>query len=113
VVGVPREQVFVASKLWNSDQGYDKALGAFDASPKRLNHPTISQIAKSMGKSPAQILLRWGLQHDFVVLPKSVTPARIQENAKLFDFSLDAPTMNRLDALEEGLATGWDPATQA
>jgi 2,5-diketo-D-gluconate reductase A len=47
------------------------------------------------------------------VLPKSVTLARIVENAALFDFELDASAMARLDALEEGLVTGWDPADQA
>jgi len=208
--GVPRDQVFVTSKLWNNDQGYDKALLAFEASMKRLkleyldlyllhwpvaqlrldswraleqlaadkrvrsigvsnflaphlqelqghartlpavnqielspflqrrdtvslcrqlgitlvayspltrglrlNHPVIAEISERSGRSPAQVLLRWGLQHGFIVLPKSVTPARIQDNARLFDFSLDAAAMSRLDALEEGLVTGWDPATQA
>jgi diketogulonate reductase-like aldo/keto reductase len=207
--GVPREQVFVTSKLWNNDQGYDKALLAFEASLKRLKleyldlylihwpvaqlrleswraleqlleskrvrsigvsnflashlqelksharvlpavnqielspflqrretvalcrqlgitlaayspltrglrlgHPVVLEVCQRCGKSPAQVLLRWGIQHGFVVLPKSVTPGRIQENAQLFDFSLDTDAMARLDALEEGLVTGWDPATQ-
>ena len=65
-----------------------------------------------MGRSPAQVLLRWGVQHGAVVLPKSANPARIEENGAIFDFALDAGTMARLDALEEGLATGWDPAEQ-
>jgi diketogulonate reductase-like aldo/keto reductase len=207
--GVPRDQVFVTSKLWNNDQGYDKALLAFDASMKRLKleyldlyllhwpvarlrldswraleqlaadkrvrtigvsnflvshlrelkakarvlpavnqielspflqrretvalcdelgivlaayspltrgqrlgHPVVAEISKRSSRSPAQVLLRWGLQHGFVVLPKSVTPARIQENAQLFDFVLDAEAMSQLDALDEGLVTGWDPASQ-
>lgn len=75
----------------------------------RLAHPEVVDIARAVGRSPAQVLLRWGLQHDLVVLPKSTTPARIAENAALFDFSLDAHAMERLDALEEGLVTGWDP----
>jgi diketogulonate reductase-like aldo/keto reductase len=69
-------------------------------------------LASKTGKSPAQILLRWGVQKGFVVLPKSVTPARIEENAALFDFELDSSAMAQLDGLEEGLVTGWDPATQ-
>jgi diketogulonate reductase-like aldo/keto reductase len=208
--GLPREQIFVTSKLWNKDQGYDQALLAFDASMKRLKleyldlylihwpvpklrleswraferlladervrsigvsnflsshleelqrvakvlpavnqielspflqrretvascrklgitlaayspltrgqrltHPVVVELAQQLGRSPAQILLRWGIEHGFVILPKSVTPSRIEENAKLFDFSLDAAAMSRLDALEEGLVTGWDPATEA
>ena len=207
--GVPRAEIFVTTKLWNADHGYDKALRAFDASAarlgldyvdlylihwpvagkrldswraleslfdakrarsigvsnylvphlvellakathvpavnqleltpflqrretralckqhqivveayspltrgKRLGHPVVQAIAQEVGRSPAQVLLRWGVQHGLVVLPKSVTPERIAENAALFDFALDAAAMERLDALEENLTTGWDPATQ-
>ena len=206
--GVAREQLFVTTKLWNNDQGYDKALRAFDASLRRLRleyidlylihwpvpelrleswraleqlfadkrvraigvsnfltphlqelqgkakvlpatnqieltpflqrhetvtlcrklgitleayspltrgqrlgHPVVAELAQQIGRSPAQVLLRWGIQQGFVILPKSVTPARIEENAAL-DFELDAAAMQRLDALEEGLVTGWNPATQ-
>jgi diketogulonate reductase-like aldo/keto reductase len=80
---------------------------------QKLDHPTVVAIAKSVSRSPAQVLLRWGIQQGFVVLPKSVTPARIAENGKLFDFELDARAMAELDQLEEGLVTGWNPATQA
>ena len=66
-------------------------------------------IAREVGRTPAQVLLRWGIQHGLVVLPKSVRRERIAENAALFDFALDAAQMAQLDALEEGLATGWDP----
>jgi len=207
--GVPREQIFVTTKLWNADQGYDQALRAFDASlarlgleyvdlyllhwpvagkrldswralerlhdekrarsigvsnflvahlkellpsakhvpavnqielspflqradtvalclehgivveaysplthGQRLGHPAVVEVARSIGRSVAQVLLRWGLQHGFVILPKSTKPARIAENGGLFDFALDDAAMRRLDALEEGLVTGWDPATQ-
>jgi diketogulonate reductase-like aldo/keto reductase len=208
--GVPRVELFITSKLWNKDHGYDAALRAFDASlarlkleyldlflihwpvaelrleswraleklyadkrarsigvsnylaphlreleakaqvlpaanqieltpflqrsetvslcrelgialeayspltrGQRLNHPVLVALSRRTGKSPAQVLLRWGLQKGFVLLPKSVTPARIAENAALFDFELDQEAMLELDALEEGLVTGWDPATQA
>ena len=79
---------------------------------QRLDHPVVAEIAGQTARSPAQVLLRWGLEHGFVVLPKSVTPARIEENAALFDFTLDASAMQKLDALEEGLITGWDPSSQ-
>jgi methylglyoxal/glyoxal reductase len=208
--GIPRDQIFVTSKLWNNDHGYDKALVAYDASLKRLkldyldlylihwpvaglrldswraleqlstdkrvrsigvsnfmaphlqelakvakvlpavnqieltpflqrqetttlcrelgikleayspltrgqrlNHPVVLELATLLARSPAQVLLRWGIQQGFVILPKSVQQARIEENAALFDFELDAQAMQRLDALEEGLVTGWNPADQA
>jgi len=207
--GIPRAEIFVTTKLWNQDQGYDSALRAFDSSLKRLgleyvdlylihwpvaelrleswraleqlfkdqrarsigvsnfltphlkelaasakvlpavnqieltpflqrrdttalcrelgialeayspltrgerlNHPAVLEIAAAVQRSPAQVLLRWNVQHGAIVLPKSVTPARIAENAGLFDFELDASAMSRLDGLEEGLVTGWNPADQ-
>jgi diketogulonate reductase-like aldo/keto reductase len=76
---------------------------------ERLGHPEVVRVAREVGRTPAQVLLRWGLQHDLVVLPKSVRKARIAENLSLFDFALEAGHMAALDALEEGLVTGWDP----
>jgi len=207
--GVPWAEVFVTTKLWNDDQGYDQALRAFDASlarlgldyvdlylihwpvagkrleswralerifgdrraraigvsnylvphleellahakvvphvdqieltpflqrrdtralcakhgivveayspltrGARLSDPVVVDVARALGKTPAQILLRWGIQHGHVVLPKSIRRERIAENAALFDFELAPAAMARLDGLEAGLATGWDPATQ-
>lgn len=207
--GIPREEIFVTTKLWNDDQGYDSALRTFDESlerldlgyvdlylihwpvprrrleswralerikaegraraigvsnflvphleelftvaneppsvdqieihpflqhraaralcarhgivveayspltrGRRLEHPVIVDVAQRVGRSPAQVLLRWGLQHDLVVLPKSRHEGRIGENADIFDFSLDAHAMKALDDLDEGHATGWDPRRQ-
>jgi diketogulonate reductase-like aldo/keto reductase len=78
----------------------------------RLEHPVVLDIAGRVKRSAAQVLLRWGIQRDLVVLPKSTQPRRIAENAALFDFVLGADDMTTLDGLEEGLTTGWDPATQ-
>jgi len=75
----------------------------------RLEHPVVVDVARRVARSPAQVLLRWGLQHDLVVLPKSSHSARIAANLALFDFELGAEEMARLDGLEEGFATGWDP----
>jgi diketogulonate reductase-like aldo/keto reductase len=58
------------------------------------------------------VLLRWGIQHGMVVLPKSVNEGRIAENVAVFDFELDVASMRMLDALEAGAATGWDPRSQ-
>ena len=207
--GIPRSEIFVTTKLWNTDHGFDAARRAFDASLKRLgldyidlylvhwpvpklrrdswraleqlfderraraigvsnymvnhleellgearvppavnqievspflqmrevravcrahgivveayspltkgvrlDHAVVGDVARRIGKTPAQVLLRWGLQHDMVVLPKSVRPERIRENAAIFDFVLDEESMAQLDGLEEGLVTGWDPRGQ-
>lgn len=77
----------------------------------RLGHPVVRGVADALGRSPAQVLLRWSLQHGLIVLPKSVGRDRIAENAALFDFAIDPSQMAELDALEEGLVTGWDPRT--
>jgi len=204
--GVPREKVFVTTKLWNSDHGYDSALSACDRSldrlglgyidlylihwpvPKlrketwnalvelqrrgtcraigvsnytvkhleelledsevtpsvnqvefnpflyqkellrfcndkgiqleayspltrghKLGHPTVVEIARRYTKSPAQIMIRWSLQHGLVVIPKSARPERIGENSEVFDFELSPAEMAKLDSLSEDLHMDWDP----
>ncbi|MGE7638419.1 aldo/keto reductase [Peribacillus frigoritolerans] len=204
--GVPREELFITSKVWNTEQGYDTTLKAFEDSLKRLGleyldlylihwpgkdkyletwraleklykdgkvksigvsnfhihhlenllansevkpvvnqielhplltqveirdycakheikveswsplgrgnlleEPTINHIAKKHGKSPAQVLIRWHLQHDLVVIPKSITPSRIKENAQVFDFSLSLNEMNQIDALNKNERFGSNP----
>ena len=77
---------------------------------RKLADPTIAGVAKKLGKTPAQILLRWAVQHRLVVLPKSVTPARIKENAAIFDFHIADDDMARLDQLDENFRTCWDPS---
>jgi methylglyoxal/glyoxal reductase len=74
-----------------------------------LEEPTINHIAKKHGKSPAQVLIRWHLQHDLVVIPKSITPSRIKENAQVFDFSLSLNEMNQIDALNKNERFGSNP----
>jgi len=207
---VPRAELFVTTKLWNADQGYDAARRAFDASLARLgldyvdlylvhwpvpgkrleswralekihaegraraigvsnfmrrhleellavakvvphvnqieltpflqrrdttayckqhqivveayspltrgqklSDSALSKVAQSVRRTPAQVLLRWGIEHGFVVLPKSTRAERIRENAALFDFELNEVNLATLDALECGLVTGWDPETQS
>jgi diketogulonate reductase-like aldo/keto reductase len=80
---------------------------------RRLGDSTVTSIAAEAGRTPAQVLIRWCVEHGFVVIPRSSNAGRIAENAAVFDFALDESQMNRLDALDEGLTTGWDPATQA
>ncbi|MGD8414632.1 MAG: aldo/keto reductase [Candidatus Latescibacterota bacterium] len=204
--GVPREDIFVTTKLWNSDHGYDRAIRAFDDSLKKLGigyvdlylihwpveglrdqswraletlldegkamsigvsnytarhleelldscntppavnqvefHPFLFQsellqfcrsnyicleayspltkgnklgdrrlvsIAGRYGKSVAQILIRWAIQHDVVVIPKSSNKSRIEENARVFDFEISEEDMSSLDGLNEDLHITWDP----
>ncbi|MFH0067046.1 aldo/keto reductase [Peribacillus sp. NPDC056705] len=204
--GVPREELFITSKVWNTEQGYETTLQAFDDSLHRLGleyldlylihwpgkdkyletwraleklykdgkvksigvsnfhvqhlekllansevkpvvnqielhplltqveirdycaeheikveswsplgrgnlleEPTINHIAKKHGKSSAQVLIRWHLQHDLVVIPKSITPSRIEENAEVFDFSLSLNEMNQIDALNKNERFGSNP----
>lgn len=205
--GLPRAEIFVTTKLWNGDQGYEKALRAFDHSLsalgleyvdlylihwpvpgtredswRALQHileegrsraigvsnytdrhlaellswadvpPAVDQVefspylyqvdlleycrghgiqleayspltrgrqlkdvklvnvARRVGHTPAQVLIRWAMQHDLVVIPKSVRHARIVENAAVFDFSLSAEDMAVLDALDESHRFAWDPS---
>ena len=204
--GIPRDDIFVTTKLWNSDQGFESALRAFEGSRRelgleyvdlylvhwpvpqlrneswkalvkireqglarsigvsnytiphleellratpvppsvnqvefhpflfqrelleygqkhhiqlesyspltrgrRLKHSLIKEIAAKYGRTPAQILIRWGLQHGLVVIPKSVRPERIQENADVFGFEIKSPDMARLDALDERSHLAWNP----
>ena len=204
--GIPRQDIFVTTKVWNTDQGYDTTLRAFEASlrdlqtdyldlylvhwpvagkrrdtwramevlaragqcravgvsnyterhlnelldetdvppvvnqvefspflfqrrlldfckgqgiqleayspltqGRRLEDSTVREIAEAHGRTPAQVLLRWALQHDIVVIPKSIREERIRENSAIFDFALSPPEMERLNALDEDLRTCWDP----
>jgi len=204
--GIPREQLFITTKVWNTDQGYESTLAAFEASRQKLgldyldlylihwpvkgkykdtwraleklykdgvvkaigvsnfqvHHledilqdaefvPTVNQIelhplliqqelrdycdkhsiyveawsplmqgnnlddpilvelAQKQGKSVAQIILRWHLQHNIIVIPKSVTEKRIQENAALFDFELSQADMDRIDSMNRNRRFGSDP----
>lgn len=205
--GVSRTEIFVATKLWNSDQGYDSTFRAFDRSLSRLGletidlylihwpepgkrldawramveikkqgrcrsigvsnftirhleellrvsgtvpsvnqvefspflyqrellqfcagkgirlvaycpltrgdklkHPLLVTLGRKHGKTAAQVMLRWALQHGVGAIPKSVRTARIDENAALFDFALSDADMADLDRLDEGYRTCWDPS---
>jgi diketogulonate reductase-like aldo/keto reductase len=72
---------------------------------KRLNHPNVVAIAKKYSQTPAQVLIRWSLQHDVVVIPKSIHQDRIRENSQVFDFHLEPDDMNVLESLNENLQT--------
>ena len=75
----------------------------------KLRDPELIRLGNTYGKSPAQILIRWALQHELIVLPKSSNEQRIKENADVFDFDISDEDMAYLDGLDENLATSWDP----
>jgi diketogulonate reductase-like aldo/keto reductase len=74
-----------------------------------LEDPVIVEIAHAHGKSPAQLMLRWGLQHGRSVIPKSTKPKRIAENIDVFDFELTADEMTAIDRLDTGRRGGPEP----
>lgn len=74
-----------------------------------LDDPTIGAIAAEHGKSAAQVMLRWQLQHGRSAIPKSTNPGRIAENFDVFDFELTADQLARIDALDTGVRNGPDP----
>ncbi|ARE73689.1 oxidoreductase [Streptomyces sp. Sge12] len=93
----------IATEAW-SPLGQGKEL---------LTLPAVTAIADKYGRSAAQVVLRWHLQLGNIVIPKSVTPARIRENLDVFGFELDAADIAALDALGAGAAgrrIGPDPA---
>ena len=76
---------------------------------KDMQNEVVQSLADQHGKSYAQIMLRWCIESGFVVLPKSVTPKRIEENINIFDFELTAADMQRLTASNRNLRTCWNP----
>ncbi|MGB3480880.1 MAG: aldo/keto reductase [Mycobacterium sp.] len=83
------------------------------AQGKVLDDEAITRIAEATGKTPAQVVLRWHIQRGDVVFPKSVTPARMQENFEIFDFELDGDQLAAISSLDQGEAgrTGPNPDT--
>lgn len=77
-----------------------------------LDNAVIGKIAKKYGRTPAQVIIRWHIDNGLVVIPKSVTPSRIAENFKVFDFKLDAEDLKEIDTLDtpDG-RIGPDPMT--
>jgi diketogulonate reductase-like aldo/keto reductase len=74
-----------------------------------LADPVIGDIATTHGKTPAQVMLRWGLQHGRSVIPKSTKPNRIAENFNVFDFELSADEITAIDGLDTGRRGGPEP----
>lgn len=88
------------------------SLGQEGSKSPLFSSEVVLEVCKSLGRSPAQVLLRWGLQKGFTVMPKSVHPDRIRENIDL-DFTIPPESMEMLDNLEEHVIEKytWDPST--
>ncbi|MGK5449887.1 aldo/keto reductase [Streptomyces radiopugnans] len=89
----------IATEAW-SPLGQGKGL---------LDDPVIAEIARKHGRTPAQVVLRWHLQTGNMVIPKSVTPSRIEENIDVFSFVLDEDDMTGMSTLDNGTRLGPDP----
>ena len=74
-----------------------------------LDDRAIAEIARRLGRTPAQVVLRWHVQRGTIVIPKSATPVRIRENLDLFDFELSDEDMQRIAALDRGEAGRTGP----
>lgn len=74
-----------------------------------LDDRLLGDLAEKYEKTPAQIIIRWHLQHGFVVIPKSIDPIRQEENISVFDFEISDDDMNKMDGLEAGFRTGSHP----
>ncbi|TAQ91356.1 hypothetical protein B7494_g343 [Chlorociboria aeruginascens] len=75
----------------------------------RFSHPKIKELSKKYGCTPAQLMIRWSLQHGYITLPKSVKEKRIRENADIGRFEISDEDMGVMDGLDEKLVTDWDP----
>ncbi len=98
-----------AIRDFNAERGILTEAWSPLASGELIGDPVLGGIAAKHGKSTAQVMIRWHLQLGNVVLPKSVTPARIRENLDVFDFELDAADLAAIASLESGRRTGPDP----
>ena len=76
---------------------------------KKLDHPKVLEIAQKYNKSTAQVLIRWGLQHEIIEIPKSGNRDHLEENINIFDFSLKSSEMQELDNLNKDFRVVEDP----
>jgi 2,5-diketo-D-gluconate reductase A len=90
------------TKSYDDDHGIATEAWSPIAQGEVLDDPTIAEIAERAGRTPAQVVLRWHIQHGNIVFPKSVTPDRISENFELFDFELEPGEVERIDELDRG-----------
>jgi diketogulonate reductase-like aldo/keto reductase len=99
----------ILTQAWSPIGGITFYPGWGEGRRSVLGDPTIAAIAAEHGRTPAQVMLRWQLQHGRSAIPKSTNPARIAENFAVFDFELTPEQLGRIDALDTGVRCGPDP----
>jgi diketogulonate reductase-like aldo/keto reductase len=99
----------VATQAWSPLGGVLVYVPGADESRGPLTDPVITALAAKYGKTAAQVVLRWHLEHGFCAIPKSVKPHRIAENFDVFDFALQPDEVTAIDALDKGVRGGPDP----
>ncbi len=100
----------IVTQAWSPLGGVNVYMPRDPDAPKNpLTDALVGTLAARHGKTPAQIVLRWHLQHGISAIPKSVKPARIAENFDVFDFELTTAEMAAIDALDTGVRGGPDP----
>lgn len=100
-------------RAYNAEHGIATEAWSPIAKGRVLDDPTLTAIAKGVGRTPAQVTLRWHLQRGDIVFPKSVTESRVRENFALFDFELSDDDIAAISALNRDERTGPDPDTFA
>jgi diketogulonate reductase-like aldo/keto reductase len=106
-----QERLRIATQAWSPIGGVMRYFTDDpEAAPSPLSHQLVTDLAQEHGRTPAQIILRWHLQHGFCAIPKSVRRERIVENFRVFDFSLSADDIAAIDALDTGVRSGPNPA---
>ncbi len=98
----------ILTQAWSPIGGITSYRGT-ESTRSTFDDPTIAGIAKEHDKTPAQVMLRWHLQHGRSAIPKSTKPARIAENFDVFDFELTTEQLDALDALDTGVRGGPEP----
>jgi diketogulonate reductase-like aldo/keto reductase len=99
----------IVTQAWSPIGGITFYPGWGDERVSVMDDETIRAIAAAHGTSPAQVMLRWGIQQGRSVIPKSTNPTRIAENIDVFDFELSAEELGSIDALDRGVRNGPDP----
>ncbi|MFE6822236.1 aldo/keto reductase [Streptomyces sp. NPDC057690] len=99
----------ILNQAWSPIGGITFYPGYGEGRKSVLEDAAVTGIAQAHGKSPAQVLLRWGLQHGRSVIPKSTRRERIAENIDVFDFELTVEELTTLDALDTGRRGGPEP----
>ncbi|MEU4242374.1 aldo/keto reductase [Actinoplanes sp. NPDC026619] len=99
----------ILTQAWSPIGGITFYPGWGEERRNVLQDPVVGAVAATVGRTPAQVMLRWQLQHGRSAIPKSTNPARIAENFAVFDFDLTAEQLASIDALDTGVRNGPDP----